>query len=105
MRSKYLKTLVSLVLSIIFYAILLPVFILVRDFIGINNETVFNVIQFLVFLFVYGIVTVFVEFVLHRMNEKARVLQKARGGRDIAAEEMHEDETTGLISLSITDKK
>ena len=105
MRSKYLKKLISFVLSIVFYAILLPVFIFVRDFAGINNEHVFNVIQIIVFMFVYLVVAVFVEIIVKKMNDRARLLRKAHGGRDIAAEEMHEDESSGLISLSINDKK
>ena len=105
MRSKYLKLIVNFVLSVVFYAILLPVFIFIRDVVGLNNETVFSAIQLIVFLLVYGFVAIFVEIVLKRMNEKAMLLRKMHGGRDIAAEELHEDESSGLISLSINDKK
>lgn len=39
------------------------------------------------------------------MNERLMFLRKVNGGRDILAEERHEDESSGLISLSINDKK
>lgn len=94
-----------MVLSVVFYAIILPVFIFVRDIIGIKNETVLSVIQFIIFLFVYGFVSIFVEIFANRINKKAMLLRKMHGGRDIAAEERHEDESSGLISLSISDKK
>jgi hypothetical protein len=35
------------------------------------------------------------------MNEKAMLLRKIHGGRDIVAEEMHD--ASGLISLSINE--
>lgn len=104
MRSKYLKLIVSFLLSVVFYALILPVFIFVRDVIGVTNEAVFSVIQFVIFLFVYGLVSIFVEVIAKRLNDKALLLRKMHGGRDIAAEELHEDESSGLISLSISDK-
>ena len=105
MRTKYLKLLISGVLTILSYAILLPLLILVRDVLGFNNEVVFNLVQLLVFGFVYLFLAVIVEFVFKHYNDRLLRLRKENGGRDIAAEERHEDESSGLISLSISDKK
>jgi hypothetical protein len=53
---------------------------------------------------VYGFVSIFVDIILKKMNNRLLLKRKELGGRDIAAEERHEDEASGLISLSINDK-
>jgi hypothetical protein len=104
MRSKYLEKLASLILSIVFYALLIPLFKFFRDFLGIDNQIVFNIINFAVFLFVYGGVSVLVNILLKKLNNRLLTARKEAGGRDIVAEERHEDEASGLISLSLDDK-
>jgi hypothetical protein len=89
----------------VFYAVLLPLLVIFKEFLGLANEVVFNIIQLVVFLFVYGFVAIFIEVIFKRMNDRLLFMRKANGGRDIAAEERHEDESSGLISLSISDKK
>jgi len=105
MRSKYLKKLISLVLTVVFYLLLLPLLIFFRDVLGLENEFVTNLLNILVFIIVYGFAAIILEIIFKQMNERLMILRKANGGRDIAAEERHEDDSTGLITLSINDNK
>lgn len=105
MRAKYLKNIISFVLSVLSYALMLPLFLFFKEILGLENQVVFNIIQLIVFLFVYGFAAIFVEVIFKRMNDRLMFLRKSNGGRDVAAEERHEDESSGLISLSINDKK
>lgn len=85
------------------YAIVLPVFYILKNRIGIEYEFVYTTIQIVTFLFVYGVVSAFVHVVLKRINDNLRLARKNSGGRDIKAEEEHETEA-GLINLNISGK-
>lgn len=103
MRSKYLQIIASLILTIASYALLLPLCIFIRDLLGFENQIIFNVLNIFVFLFVYGIVSILVSHILNKINNQLLRIRKEAGGRDIVAEERHEDES-GFISLSVKDK-
>jgi hypothetical protein len=105
MRSRYLKWIIELALTVCTYAMLVPVLIFLKEFLGIDNQAVFKLVDIVVFVIVYGIIAIVVEFVFGRLNDRLRAARKQAGGRDIAAEEAHEDDATGLISLSIKDEK
>jgi|GEM_PF-7063462 len=105
MRSKYFKSIVSFVLSVVVCGITLPIFIFIKDVVGLENELVLGLILLIGSLSVYGLVSISVESALKKINEKVLLLRKAHSGRDFAAEEKHEDESSGLISLSINEKK
>lgn len=85
------------------YAIILPIFYVLKNWLGIEYEFVYTLIQIVTLIFVYGVVSAAVHIVLKRMNEKLLFMRKNSGGRDIKAEEEHETEA-GLINLNISNK-
>lgn len=105
MRSKTLKLIVKIVLSLIAYGLLFSVFSVLDEYFGIDDEITLRLIKIAVFAIVYKLVSVVVEKYSNSANAQLRAFRKENGGRDIAAEEAHEDEVSGMISLSLNDRK